>query len=78
MYGSVCERMYGDVMRLVYLSYCLFFILGRIVPSVSSHPWSDISDFSGNIHMGIYVYRVTGLQPGYYMLLRPDQQGMCL
>jgi len=48
-----------------------YHILSRIVPQINPMPWDSIS-WSGFVHMGIFVHRVMGLQPGLYVLARDE------
>jgi SagB-type dehydrogenase family enzyme len=50
-------------------------ILCRLLPCPNSVPWDSIGP-PVKVHLGLFVHRVTGLDPGLYCLVRsPDQEG---
>ncbi len=51
-----------------------FFLLGRLLPC-RSVPW-DLLPWRARVHLGLFVHRVRGLDPGLYWLLRdPGEEG---
>ncbi|MHC4141200.1 MAG: SagB/ThcOx family dehydrogenase [Planctomycetota bacterium] len=52
-----------------------FAILSRLLPCPNSVPWGSIGP-PVKVHLGLFVHRVTGLDPGLYCLVRsPEQKG---
>ncbi|MHC4093293.1 MAG: SagB/ThcOx family dehydrogenase, partial [Planctomycetota bacterium] len=50
-------------------------ILGRLLPSPDRLPWVSIGP-PVTVHLGLFVHRVTGLEPGLYCLVRsPEHEG---
>lgn len=52
-----------------------FAILSRLLPCPNKVPWNSIGP-PVKVHLGLFVHRVSGLEPGLYCLVRsPDQEG---
>ena len=47
--------------------------LGRLLPCSNNVPWSIIGP-PAKVHLGLFVHRVTGLEPGLYGLVRSPEQ----
>ena len=43
--------------------------LSRVVSWLTDMPWDSIS-WGGFVHLGLFVHRITGLEPGLYVLIR--------
>ncbi len=48
-------------------------ILSRLMPCSNNVPWNTIGP-PAKVHLGLFVHRVTGLEPGLYGLVRSPEQ----
>lgn len=46
-----------------------FSMLAKVVPMAGNAPW-DAAEWAGLVHLGVFVHRVEGLNPGLYALVR--------
>jgi nitroreductase len=46
-------------------------ILSRAISWLTDMPWDSIS-WGGFVHLGLFVHRITGLEPGLYVLIRNE------
>ena len=51
----------------------IYAVLSRLMPCPNNVPWNTIGP-SAKVHLGLFVHRVTDLEPGLYGLVRSPEQ----